>query len=267
MEDIKSKMTMENNFEEQVENAMREVVEKHQHHHPQYKPTEIVSKKLDVQNGRAAFVLFEQIDVEGLAFPIAGHGGDQYRYSLWYIENGKKPRQIYKNCAWTGGRYGDKDCRIDILGLPEGEIMARISSDKKGMHDRLEVLFTPDGKIREPEDFMKQVENLITRIAPGLGCGDYLKETKKLQGRDIAASIFSSEDGSTYGFDTLYLVYRDMLGKLKCRELKDTRDTKNSLSIESMVEEVEDIVIKTFNIGETRNIEELRTNKKLLGLL
>jgi hypothetical protein len=87
-------------FLTEVKKRMNEVVGNHQHNHPLYKPTEISEFKIDYNNNQAAFVLFEQIDTDRCTPEGEGWLGDQYRYSVWHIKQGKKPEQMYENHAY-----------------------------------------------------------------------------------------------------------------------------------------------------------------------
>ena len=77
-------------FEAEVEKALEEVVAQHGHQHPLYKPTRVTEQVLDSK--AAAFILFEQIDTDRLTEEGEGWLGDQFRYSLWIVKPGQKPR-------------------------------------------------------------------------------------------------------------------------------------------------------------------------------
>ncbi|MCX8202221.1 MAG: hypothetical protein N3G74_00195 [Candidatus Micrarchaeota archaeon] len=114
-------------FKKTVEQEMKKCIEEHKHCHPEYAETCIIASKIDEKNGIAAWVLFEQIDTDRNAkrYESSGWLGDQYRYSLWVMKNGSKPKQIYSENArirseinnMTGTR--GRDCSIDFIKLTE----------------------------------------------------------------------------------------------------------------------------------------------------
>lgn len=75
-----------------------------------------------------------------------------------------------------------------------------------------------------------RVQQLIERVATHLGCdyagGVVFPEERK----DVAAVKYSSENGSDYGFDTIFLVWESQ-GKMQYREIADSRNTKDYLHI------------------------------------
>jgi hypothetical protein len=140
-------------FEKRVKEGMGEVVKTHQHNHPLYKPTHLTDCIIDSQNKRAAFVLFEQIDTDRCTPEGEGWLGDQYRYSVWYVEGDKEPRRLYEDhsyirktvSALTGSR--GRDPRIDLEELKDDGVIARVSkSDAEGLSQN-RVKITLEGKI------------------------------------------------------------------------------------------------------------------------
>ena len=75
---------------------------------------------------------------------------------------------------------------------------------------------------------------LIKSIGPRLGY-DYTRQPVFPEGRDdVCAVSHMTENGSTYGYDTVYLVFRDKSGELRHIEIFDTRDTKDYCHIRSV---------------------------------
>jgi hypothetical protein len=128
-------MKMGQEFEDHVEQAMKEVVDAHQHNHPLYRPTVIHKGPIyDEENQRAAFVLFEQIDTDRCTPQGEGWLGDQYRYSVWVVEGDKKPRQLYEDHAYirrwskselTGTR--GRDASITLLELLPDAVLVEVT--------------------------------------------------------------------------------------------------------------------------------------------
>lgn len=95
----------------------------------------------------------------------------------------------------------------------------------------------------------QEVENLIDRIGPSLGY-DLTYEPVFPEGRrDICAVKRLAENGSTYGFDTIYLVWKEPDGSLKYREIKNSRSTKDYIHINSVVVNEEGSISVDFGSG------------------
>lgn len=239
-------------FEEHVEKAMEGIVETHQHKHPLYQPTRIHNKIVDSAKRRAAFVLFEQIDTDRCTPEGEGWLGDQYRYSVWYIRGNSKPKELYEDHAYiratrsalTGTR--GRDCTINLVDLLEDGVIATITPEgAEGAYGDLsqtKVKITLEGRIEEPDDFMEQAENLVKRIGDKLGY-DYLRGKEQLKGKNVAAFVWGTENGSTYGFDTVYLVWKDRKGKLRHEEIANSRSTKDYLHLNKITEKGNEIII------------------------
>jgi len=58
-----------------------------------------------------------------------------------------------------------------------------------------------------------------------------------------------AEDGSTYGFDTIYLVWKDKEGKINHKKLTDSRSTKDYIHIEEVKEEKDKIIVRVRSGG------------------
>lgn len=264
----KRKNGNQDNFEQQVKQAMDEVVKSHQHNHPLYRETHIVKSIIDKDNKRAAFVLFEQIDTDRYTEEGEGWFGDQYRYSVWYIQGNEKPKQIYEDHDWcrrsinalTGTK--GRDPYIGLEQLLEDGVLATISpkdtQSAYGDLSQIKVNITLDGKVEEPEDFKEQAKNLVKKIGDKLGY-DYLRGTTQLNNKNVAAIVWGTENGSTYGFDTIYLVWKDKKGNINYEELTNSRFTKDYLSVEKITETQNSIIVE-YNQGK------IIRSKKRLGL-
>ena len=88
----------------------------------------------------------------------------------------------------------------------------------------------------------EEAKVLVSRIGPSLGCGDYTYAPSFPVDRDdVCAVRRMAEDGSDYGFDTIYLVWKDKDGKLRHKELANSRGTKDYIHIREVT--VEDNVV------------------------
>lgn len=262
----------EEKFKEAVEKAMDKVVKSHQHHHPLYRETCIQKYIIDEKNQRAAFVLFEQIDTDRCTPEGEGWLGDQYRYSVWFIKEEEEPKQLYEDHAYirrtksalTGSRGRDPCISLEEL-LEDGVIAAITPKDAESAYGNLsqtKVKITLDGKIEEPEDFIEQAKNLVKRIGPKLGY-DYMRSTEKLERKNVAAIVWGTENGSTYGYNTVYLVWKDKSGELRHKVITDSRDTKDYyLNIDEVREAGKNIVVKVRKKEYKVSKEELNLSEK-----
>ncbi|HWQ59562.1 MAG TPA: hypothetical protein VN420_00225 [Candidatus Fimivivens sp.] len=88
----------------------------------------------------------------------------------------------------------------------------------------------------------EEARGYIGRIGPSLGY-DFTYSPAFPKGRqDVCLVVHAAEDGSSYGFDTLYLVWKDEDGRLRNRELGNTRNSKDYISSSSI--EVEEDMVK-----------------------
>jgi hypothetical protein len=120
----------------EAHSQMNAVKMSHQHNHPLYKPTEIKEFKIDYQSGKAAFILFEQIDTDRCTPEGEGWLGNQYRYSVWLVDAGKTPKQLYedhgyirKSVSHLTGSKG-RDPMIGISSLDKDKIKLRNAEEK-----------------------------------------------------------------------------------------------------------------------------------------
>ncbi|MGH7175470.1 MAG: hypothetical protein ACREGR_03885 [Minisyncoccia bacterium] len=96
----------------------------------------------------------------------------------------------------------------------------------------------------------KEAEDLITRVGPSLGCGDHTYGPQFPEERDdVCAVRRMAENGTNYGYDTIYLVWKDKDGRLQYRELANSSSTKDYLYIEGIKAEGERITVKLSNGG------------------
>jgi hypothetical protein len=111
-------------------------------------------------------------------------------------------------------------------------------------------------------------KSLIDRIGPSLGYDlTYSPEYPKTR-KDVCAVKRLAENGSTYGYDTIYLVWKNKKG-INHEELINSSSSKDYIHIDSIVETKDNIVVKVGSGGSysgsawKRSIER---NKKNLGL-
>ena len=80
----------------------------------------------------------------------------------------------------------------------------------------------------------KEVVEHIDLIGPSLGY-DYTHQPVFPKHRDdVCAVVRTAENGSTYGFDTVYLVWKNSNGSINCKEIRNSRSTKDYIHIKSV---------------------------------
>ena len=95
-----------------------------------------------------------------------------------------------------------------------------------------------------------QVKQLIDRVGPHIDARyDYTYGPQFPEGRsDVCVVKRLTEYGSSYGYDTLYLVW-EIDGKPQYQIIDDTQSSKDYLHIESIREEDDSIVVGYRNGG------------------
>lgn len=96
-----------------------------------------------------------------------------------------------------------------------------------------------------------QVKRLIDRIGPHID--DRYDHTYRpefpAERTDVCAVRRLCENGSSYGYDTLYLVWEMGSGKLAYRRLTDTQSSKDYLNVGAIREEGDEIVLEYHSGG------------------
>ncbi|HKL17197.1 MAG TPA: hypothetical protein VJ900_02460 [Patescibacteria group bacterium] len=105
---------------------------------------------------------------------------------------------------------------IEIRGKSlDGE---EVKEKKKQEKEREEGNY--EHEINVKDELQKEFYNdVLNKKALRLGL-DYTSEPKRIKGsKDLSYMIYSSENGTSFGFDTLYLGYRDESGEVKSKAL------------------------------------------------
>lgn len=108
-----------------------------------------------------------------------------------------------------------------------------------------------------------EAKKLISSVGPSLGCGDFTDEPIFPDGRnDVAAVRRMAEDGHSYGYDTIYLVWKDEEGKIHHREIKNSRATKDYIHIRSVTADGDEISVN-FGSGGSYSGSPWKDTKKI----
>lgn len=115
-------------FEQEVKKAMDVCVKHHKINHPLFHfPNQIGEHKVDHNLRIAAWILEEMIDTDRCTEQGSGWLGDQYRYSVWKMESGKEPVQIYEDHAYTK----ERGCNIRDLRLYRGKVIFTVHDGRE----------------------------------------------------------------------------------------------------------------------------------------
>ncbi|MBT5022895.1 hypothetical protein HOK51_01225 [Candidatus Woesearchaeota archaeon] len=90
---------------------------------------------------------------------------------------------------------------------------------------------------KESKDFLDEAKEHIQNIAPTLKEYNYVKSIKRFGTRNVAAAVYETENGINYGFDTVYVVWKDSQGKIHHKELANSRDTKDYIHLNDIIEQ------------------------------
>jgi len=115
----------------------------------------------------------------------------------------------------------------------------------------------------------EEAKDLVDRIGPSLGCdytsGPVFPKTRN----DVAAVRRTAEDGSDYGYDTIYLVWKTKSGAIKSKELMDSSSSKDYVHVKDVTETKSTINVKVASGGSFSGQawdDTISVSKKEIGL-
>lgn len=209
---------------------------------------------LEDEDGRK-YVIALPIDKKGMHAEIANFSRKLYKKDIHAIGGG----YIHTEGGTliidgTSGSYGEapKEAVREILQkkFPNVKIESNSLADM-------------DVKRRENE-YKKMVESLKTTVqkelyadvcdrkAIKLGC-DYTSRPKSIEGNEtVAYMVYSSENGTSFGFDTLYLGYKNKNGEIQS---KDVIRERWYINIDEIKIENNDIEIRYTTSGKTNIVK------------
>jgi hypothetical protein len=115
---------------------------------------------------------------------------------------------------------------------------------EEGSVEKVEINLRPIEKKIQDQSFPREAREYIDAIAPSLGC-DCTYDVICPEGRrDIGAIRRLVENGSSYGYDIIYLVWRKKDGKIAAKELINSENTREYLDIKKVSENNESIDVK-----------------------
>lgn len=104
-------------------------------------------------------------------------------------------------------------------------------------------------------DFEKEAESLVGRVSNKLGQYE-IRDFKRFKDRYIAA-VESYIKGNDNEYTALFLVWKDIRGKLRCNELTDSRLSSDPIYVRYIYETSEYLIV-----SDSRDIE-YKFDKKL----
>ncbi|NTW30218.1 MAG: hypothetical protein HGA33_02995 [Candidatus Moranbacteria bacterium] len=90
----------------------------------------------------------------------------------------------------------------------------------------------------------EEARGYIDEIGPSLGCDFTYSPAFPKERQDVCLVVHAAENGVSYGYDTLYLVWKDEDGHLRNRELANTRCSKDYISSSSIEIEGDTVTVK-----------------------
>lgn len=138
---------MAEDFKEYADGKIMAIVKSHEHPHPLFEPTEVSDFKIDEEGKRAVFVLFEQTDTDRLSEDSLGFLGDEYRFSLIYLEGEKEPRKLYEDEAWikrdpkTYWKLDGRSAFIELVALEADGVVIKAYSEKEAKRKEKKISF------------------------------------------------------------------------------------------------------------------------------
>lgn len=192
-----------------------------------------VQTVIDEKAGVAVFVTTEQIDCRC--------NDPQMRYTLYLIKDGdEQPKQILEDHSYEK-REGN--AKIQILKLNQDSVTVQC---RKGERN-----FNFQGEEVEFENFAEAAKALISQVGACLGCDHTYAPVFPENRKDICAVRHLTENGSTYGYDTIYLVWKKPKGgKIDYRSITDSQSTKDYLDAKSVIIKDDEVVVDVSHQGE-----------------
>ncbi len=91
----------------------------------------------------------------------------------------------------------------------------------------------------------EEAKEIVTRLGPSLGCGDFTYDPVfPKDRRDVCAVRRMAENGSTYGFDTIYLLWKGQDGTVCHLEVTNSRTTKDYIHVDKVTVEGDKVTVK-----------------------
>jgi len=114
------------------------------------------------------------------------------------------------------------------------------------------VLCQPNKKgekaMNENELTSREVKALIDRVGPSLGY-NFTDDPVFPEGRRDVCAVRRLVENGNYGFDVIYLVWKEPDGSLKYKEIADSRATKDYIHIDSVVVQEDGSLTVKFGSG------------------
>jgi hypothetical protein len=100
--------------------------------------------------------------------------------------------------------------------------------------------------VREIEP--KEAKSLVDKLGPHIKYDFTYDPIYPTTRKDVCAIRRLAENGSSYGFDTIYLIWKSK-GELKNKHLIDSESTKDYINIDEVIEDKNHIIVKLSSGG------------------
>lgn len=105
-------------------------------------------------------------------------------------------------------------------------------------------------KIKKMENLTeREAMSLIDRVGPSLGYDNTYNPVFPKGRTDVCVVVRLAENGTDYGFDTVYLVWKESDGSIKHKEIKNSRSTKDYINVSSVEIKEDGSVSVSFGSG------------------
>lgn len=86
---------------------------------------------------------------------------------------------------------------------------------------------TQEGTTKVKELTAEEAKALVNRLGPSLGYDLTYSPVFPKDRKDVCVVRRMAENGTTYGFDTIYLIWKNLYGSLEYDKVMDSKETKD----------------------------------------
>lgn len=173
------------------------------------------------------------------------------------------PETLYSDLSDIAASFaGD-----EIIKRAKEQIVSLFKAEsREGKVDRVSIEFNKEEKKRViDESFPREAKEYVKSVAPHLGC-DFTEEPVLPKTRkDVGVVRHMAENGYSYGYDTIYFVWRGKEGKIHAKELTNSASTKDYIFIEEVSETENEFIVRVRYSGGFDGqpwAESIRVSKK-----
>lgn len=94
-----------------------------------------------------------------------------------------------------------------------------------------------------------EAKSLIERVGDRLGCDHTYAPVFPAERNDVCVVKHMTENGSTYGYDTVFLVWKDKSGQIRYSHLRNSKDTKDYIHVNEVHADADGNVTVSYGSG------------------